>query len=80
MELTPEELAVLNIFKEHDIEEGEYLAIQTLNRERLKLPEKVQNNWSDVLKVLSNSGYIALDPLGYSLTEKGYRCLHSAEM
>ena len=76
MELTAEEHAVLKIFKEHDIEEGEYLTIQTLDRERLGLPKKVQNNWNDILKALRSSGYIVLDPLGCGLTEKGYRYLH----
>ena len=80
MELMPEQLAVLNIFKENDIEEGEYLAVQTENRERQKLPKKVQDNWHEILRTLRNIGYITLDPLGYSLTEKGYHCLHSAEM
>jgi len=46
MELTSEQLSVLTIFKEHDMEEGEYLSIQTLNRERLNLPQDIQDNWN----------------------------------
>ena len=72
MELTPEECAVLNIFKKHDIEKGEYLPVQTLDRERLKLPREIQDNWASIIKSLRNAGYIALDPLGYGLTEKGH--------
>ena len=76
MELTPEELAVLKIFKEHEIEKGEYLSVQTLSRERLKLPKKVQDDWNSIIKDLRKSGYVALDPLGYGLTEKGHFQIH----
>ena len=76
MELTSEQLLVLTIFKEHDMEEGEYLSMQTLNRERLNLPQDIQDNWNDIIKSLMEEGYIALDPLGYGLTNKGHYQLH----
>ena len=72
MKLTSAERKVLNIFKEHHIEEGEYLAIQTLRRERLTLSKAIQKNWDDIIKILIREGYISYDPLGYGLTEKGH--------
>ena len=80
MELTPEHLAVLYIFKEHNVGRGQYLPIQTLNQERLNLPQRIQEDWDNIILKLRNLGYIIYDPLGYSLAEKayGYVC-HSAE-
>ena len=72
MELTSEQQAVLNIFKECDIEEGEYLSVQTLERERLDLSDEIQDNWNAIIRRLIALGYITYDPLGYCLTERGH--------
>ena len=71
MELTPEQQAILAILKEHDIQEGEYLSVQTLDREKSALPQPIQEKWVKVLKSLVNDGLIVRDPLGYGLTKSG---------
>ena len=76
MELTPEQQAVLDILKEHDIEKGEYLSVLTVERERSNLPKEAQDNWNDIVKSLVKAGYITRDPLGYGLTEKGHYQLY----
>ena len=72
MELTPEQRAVMNVFKEHKITKGDYLAISILNEERAKLSKNVRDHWEAIIKSLMESGYITRrDPLGYGLTEMG---------
>ena len=71
MELTPEQQAILAVLKEHDIQEGEYLSVQTLDRERLALPQPIQDKWASALRSLVNSGHIIHDPLGSGLTKSG---------
>ena len=72
MELDQDHLAVLDIYREHDIEIGQCLATGTLNRERLKLPQGTQQNWGRVIGELTRQGYIYYHPKGYGLTRKGY--------
>jgi hypothetical protein len=76
MELTRDQKKVLEIFRAHDIEKGEYLATQTLERERQKLTKTIQKNWDTIMRGLITSGYLTRDPLGYGLTETGYYHLH----
>jgi len=73
MELTPEQLAVLNIFKEYEIDAGEYLSAQTLGQARLELPKEIRDRWNDILESLIKLSCITRDPLGYGLTQKGHR-------
>ena len=75
MELDQDHLAVLDIYREHDIEIGQCLATGTLNRERLKLPQGTQQNWGRVIGELTRQGYIYYHPRGYGLTRKGYDCI-----
>ena len=72
MELNAEQLTVLDIFKAHDVGKRQFLPIQILEAEQLKLPEEMRKNWLNIIKGLSDSGYILYDPLGYGLTEKGH--------
>ena len=80
MELTHGQRAVLDIFKEHDIEAGEYLSSATLDRERLTLPQAIQDEWDDIIRNLVKAGFIFRDPLGYGLTEKGHYRLQDSEL
>ena len=77
MDLSPDQGAVLGIFKEHDIEQGEYLSAQTVDRARLDLPEEVQANWDATIKQLIREGYIFYDRVGYGLSGKGHRQIHA---
>ena len=77
MELSPDQGAVLGIFKEHEIEQGEYLSAQTLQRERLGLPEELQTNWDSTIQQLVRDGYIFYDRVGYGLSGKGHRQLYA---
>ena len=79
MGLLPEEEVVLNIFKAYEIEPGEYLSVQTLDRERMKVPRRIQENWDILLKSLVKEGYTIRDLLGYGLTEKGHHQLRDSE-
>ena len=74
MELTPEQQTVLDIFKAHDIEEGEYLSRKTLERERSHFPQHIQDNWDNAIRSLIKDRYIFYDPLGYGLARKA--CCH----
>ncbi len=78
MVITPEQHAILSIFLDHDIQEGEYLSVQTLDRERLALPKPVQEKWTDLLRGLVSAGIVSYDPLGYGLTEKGRSQVYSS--
>ena len=80
MGLTPEHLAVLSIFREHNIRRGQYLPIQTLDHERLNLPRKIQENWDVIIKKLRDLGYIIHDPLGYGLTKKAHGYIYSSSV
>ena len=73
MELTPEQRAVMNVFKEHKVCKGDYLAISTLNEERPKLSKNVQDHWEVIIKSLMESGYITRRDPWYGLTEMGYK-------
>ena len=75
MELRSEHLAVLNVFRKHRVGRGQFLLIQVLRREREDLPREIQENWSEIIKTLTDAGHILRDPLGYSLTEKGQASL-----
>lgn len=76
MDPTPEQEAVLVIFKKRNLREGEFLSSLLLDRERHGLPRGIQDQWRSILKGLIASGYITYDPLGYGLTKQGYYHLH----
>ena len=71
MKLTPEEKTVLDMFREYETRRGEYLSVQTLERERIAHSRSIKNGWSHSLLSLADKGYITRDPLGYGLTDKG---------
>ena len=71
MALRADQLTVLRIFKAHDIGKRQFLPFQVLEAEQLMLPKDIRRNWPNIIKGLSDSGYILYDPLGYGLTEKG---------
>ena len=76
MDLTSEQQAVLAVLKEHDIQEGEYLSVQTLDRERLAHPQPIQEKWAKALRGLVDAGLVVRDPLGYGLTRTGQYLIH----
>ena len=71
MELAPEERAVLNVFRVYGTGRGEYLSVQTLERERMAHGRSIDDGWSRSLRSLVDKGCISRDPLGYGLTDKG---------
>ena len=72
MQLGPEHLAVLEIFRDHEIEIGECLATGVLNRARYELPDSMQQTWGRAISELTQQGYISYHPAGYGLTWKGH--------
>ena len=75
MELDSDHLAVLGIFREHEIEIGECLATGAMSRARMKLPEAIQQNWGRAVGELTKQGYLSYHPSGYGLTWKGHDCI-----
>ena len=69
MELTPGQLAVLQIFKEHEIEQGEYLASQTFGREIARLPQEIQDVGITILRSLVKS-HLSYHPPGGGLDDR----------
>ena len=79
MELTAGQLAVLNVFGEHDIGKGQYLHSEVLNRARLKLPQQIQDDWTSTIKGLVDLKYLVYDPLGYGLSDMGHSHVHDSD-
>jgi hypothetical protein len=77
MELTSEQWAVLQVFKELDVGQGEHLASHTFAREMAKLPDEIQDDWMLILRSLVHSHHVSFHPLGYGLTKKGHQALYS---
>ena len=79
MELSSEQLEVLDIFKEHNIDKGQYLPLSILERKRQGLSRRAQKNWDELIKDLIGQGLVIYDPLGYGLTEKAHAQINRPE-
>lgn len=79
MDLSSEQLKVLEIFKEHNIDKGQFLPLSILEREREGLPRRMQKDWDELIKGLVELGLMIYDPLGYGLSEKAYALLNRPE-
>ena len=72
MELSPEDRAVLGIYRKHKLTTNQYLPLGLLDKEKRHLPRRVRKNWDNIIAKLRITGYLVLDPLGYGLTHKAY--------
>ncbi|MDP6775234.1 MAG: hypothetical protein QGI83_00550 [Candidatus Latescibacteria bacterium] len=79
MDLSSEQLQVLGIFKEHNIDKGQFLPLSVLEREREGLSRRTQKNWDELIKDLVKLGLVIYDPLGYGLSEKAYALLNRTD-
>ena len=66
MELSSEQLEVLAIFKEHNIDKGQYLPLSILERDRQGLSRRAQKNWDELIKDLVNATRETIAPYGCS--------------